>query len=64
MLKHFTDFAGIQQLLSDEEKMVCETINQFVMNRVKPTIAEYYAARGWDNGVAPETKLRELGIVG
>jgi aldehyde:ferredoxin oxidoreductase len=24
---------------------------------------EYYAARGWDDGVAPESKLRELGIL-
>ena len=23
---------------------------------------EYYAARGWDDGVVPEEKLRELGI--
>ncbi len=26
--------------------------------------AEYYAARGWDDGIAPESKLRELGILG
>ena len=25
--------------------------------------AEYYAARGWDDGVVPEAKLRELQIV-
>jgi aldehyde:ferredoxin oxidoreductase len=25
--------------------------------------AEYYAARGWDNGVVPESKLRELEIL-
>jgi aldehyde:ferredoxin oxidoreductase len=24
---------------------------------------EYYAARGWDNGVVPEAKLKELGIL-
>jgi aldehyde:ferredoxin oxidoreductase len=26
-------------------------------------LAEYYAARGWENGVVPESKLRELGII-
>ncbi|ABU57954.1 aldehyde ferredoxin oxidoreductase family protein [Roseiflexus castenholzii] len=26
-------------------------------------LAEYYAARGWENGVVPESKLRELGIL-
>ncbi|MHC4955390.1 MAG: aldehyde ferredoxin oxidoreductase family protein [Planctomycetota bacterium] len=25
-------------------------------------LAEYYAARGWDNGVVPESKLAELGV--
>jgi len=24
---------------------------------------EYYAARGWENGVVPEAKLRALGIL-
>jgi aldehyde:ferredoxin oxidoreductase len=26
-------------------------------------LAEYYAARGWEDGVVPEAKLRELGIL-
>ena len=26
-------------------------------------LSEYYAARGWEGGVVPEAKLRELGIV-
>ena len=26
-------------------------------------LAEYYAVRGWDNGVVPEQKLRELEII-
>ena len=25
-------------------------------------LAEYYAARGWENGVVPAAKLQELGI--
>ena len=26
-------------------------------------LAEYYAARGWENGVVPDAKLQELGVV-
>jgi aldehyde:ferredoxin oxidoreductase len=26
-------------------------------------LAEYYEARGWENGVVPEAKLKELGII-
>jgi aldehyde:ferredoxin oxidoreductase len=26
-------------------------------------LAEYYKARGWENGVVPEKKLHELGII-
>ena len=30
---------------------------------LKEMLDEYYKARGWENGVAPEAKLKELGIV-
>jgi aldehyde:ferredoxin oxidoreductase len=26
-------------------------------------LAEYYDARGWENGVVPESKLKELEII-
>jgi len=26
-------------------------------------LAEYYAARGWENGVVPQAKLKELEII-
>jgi aldehyde:ferredoxin oxidoreductase len=26
-------------------------------------LADYYAARGWENGVVPEAKLQELEVV-
>jgi aldehyde:ferredoxin oxidoreductase len=26
-------------------------------------LEEYYTARGWENGVVPESKLQELGVV-
>ena len=28
-----------------------------------PMLEEYYAARGWDKGIVPESKLRALGIL-
>ncbi|MCS6881951.1 MAG: aldehyde ferredoxin oxidoreductase C-terminal domain-containing protein, partial [Chloroflexaceae bacterium] len=30
---------------------------------LEPMLEEYYRARGWVNGVVPEAKLRELGIL-
>ncbi len=30
---------------------------------LEPMLEEYYAARGWVNGVVPDTKLKELGII-
>ncbi len=30
---------------------------------LEPMLEEYYAARGWDNGLVPDAKLRELGII-
>jgi glutaryl-CoA dehydrogenase len=59
MLKHFVDFAGIEELLSEEERMVCETINQFVMERVKPGIADYY-----EKGEFPLEFAKEMGELG
>jgi aldehyde:ferredoxin oxidoreductase len=32
------------------------------VSELAPMLEEYYAARGWDEGVVPESKLRELGI--
>jgi aldehyde:ferredoxin oxidoreductase len=33
------------------------------VSELAPMLAEYYAARGWEEGVVPEAKLRELGIL-
>ena len=32
------------------------------VSELGPMLEEYYAARGWENGVVPESKLKELGI--
>jgi aldehyde:ferredoxin oxidoreductase len=33
------------------------------VSELGPMLDEYYAARGWENGVVPEAKLRALGIL-
>jgi len=33
------------------------------VSELAPMLDEYYAARGWENGVVPEVKLRALGIL-
>jgi aldehyde:ferredoxin oxidoreductase len=33
------------------------------VSELAPMLDEYYAARGWENGVVPEAKLRDLGIL-
>jgi aldehyde:ferredoxin oxidoreductase len=33
------------------------------VSELSDMLVEYYAARGWENGVVPEAKLKELGIV-
>ncbi|MCB0114519.1 MAG: aldehyde ferredoxin oxidoreductase family protein [Caldilineaceae bacterium] len=50
--KRFTEEASTQK---GSEGHVCELDNM---------LEEYYASRGWENGVVPEGKLRELEIIG
>jgi aldehyde:ferredoxin oxidoreductase len=49
--KRFTEEASTQP---GSEGHVCE---------LDDMLAEYYAARGWENGVVPEGKLKELAIL-
>jgi aldehyde:ferredoxin oxidoreductase len=48
--KRYTDEPST---MGGSEGHVCE---------LEPMLAEYYAARGWDDGVVPDSKLSELGI--
>jgi len=58
-MNHFVDFANIESLLTEDEKMVCSTINEFVMERVKPVIADYY-----EKGEFPFEFIEEMGNLG
>jgi glutaryl-CoA dehydrogenase len=56
------DFFGISRLLSDEEKLVQETVRQFVNEKVRPIISDCY-----ENGRFPReliTPLAQLGVFG
>ena len=55
----FVDFAHIEPMLTDEEKMICQTVNDFVINRVKPVIADFY-----EKGEFPFEFIKEMGKMG
>ncbi|MCU0285913.1 MAG: acyl-CoA dehydrogenase family protein [Acidobacteria bacterium] len=59
MLNHFVDFASIEQLLTEEEKMIFQTVNEFVMEKVKPIIADYY-----EKGEFPHHLIKEIAGMG
>lgn len=54
-----TDFLGIDRLLSEEERLLRDTVRRFVDDRVLPDIADWY-----DQGVFPRHMATELGSLG
>lgn len=61
-MRNFPDFLNIEDLLTEEEKLVYDTVHQFVNKEVKPIIADYFE-RG-DFPVHLIKKLGELGFLG
>jgi glutaryl-CoA dehydrogenase len=56
------DFLDVDSLLSDEERLIRDTVRRFVGDRVLPDIAEWF-----ERGVFPRelaTELGELGLLG
>jgi glutaryl-CoA dehydrogenase len=57
------DFLGIDSLLSEEERLLRDTVRGFVDKEIKPNIADW-----WDEGVMPHDdlarKFGELGMLG
>lgn len=53
------DFFNIDDLLSDEEKMVRDTVRQWVDDRVLPVIDQHYL-----DGTFPSELIREMGEMG
>jgi glutaryl-CoA dehydrogenase len=53
------DFIAIETLLSDEERLIRDTVRSFVRNRVLPHIAEWF-----EHGRVPRELAPELGALG
>ncbi len=57
-----TDLYNIDRLLSEEERMVRDTVRQFVRERVIPIIGEHFEAGTFPRELIPE--IAELGLLG
>jgi glutaryl-CoA dehydrogenase len=53
------DFLAVDDLLSDEERMVRDTVRSFVADRILPGISTW-----WEDGVLPDGLAREMGALG
>ena len=56
------DFYDIDSLLTEEERMVRDSVRDWVSKRVLPVIAEHYLAGTFPDDLIPE--MAELGILG
>jgi len=56
------DFYDVDSLLSEEERMIRDTIRQWVEDRVMPIIGEAYIQRRFPREIIPE--MGELGMLG
>lgn len=57
-----TDLYNIDHLLSEEERMVRDTVQTFVQNRILPIISEHFEAGTFPQNLIPE--IAELGLLG
>ncbi|MEU4556974.1 acyl-CoA dehydrogenase family protein [Actinoplanes sp. NPDC023936] len=56
------DLIDVTGLLSDEERQIQDTVRQFVADRVRPHVAEWFEAGTFPRELAPE--LGKLGLLG
>ncbi|CAN5178943.1 acyl-CoA dehydrogenase family protein [soil metagenome] len=54
-----TDFLDLDSLLSDEEKLLRETVRKFTENRILPEVADW-----WEQGTFPHELSKEMGAMG
>src|SRR5215470_16127777 len=57
-----TDLFNIDHLLSEEERMVRDTVRKFVSERVMPIIGEHFEAGTFPRHLIPE--IARLGLLG
>jgi len=65
--RHYNNLAGFREGADTLPKRFLEEPSTLAgskghVSELGPMLEEYYAARGWENGVVPESKLKELGI--
>ena len=53
------DFLAVDSLLDDEERMVRDTVESFVADRILPDVAAW-----WEEGILPEGLAKEMGALG
>ena len=53
------DFLAVDSLLSDEERMLRDTVRKFVADRILPEVADW-----WDQGVFPREVAKEMATLG
>jgi alkylation response protein AidB-like acyl-CoA dehydrogenase len=58
----YPDFLNIDGLLTSEQKMVRQSVREFVQSEVEPKIADYYIREDFPTHVIP--KMGELGLYG
>ncbi|RLE15376.1 MAG: acyl-CoA dehydrogenase, partial [Actinobacteria bacterium] len=56
---HPVDFLEIDALLSGEERLLRDTVREFVTDKVKPYIAEWF-----EDATFPRERVREMGDLG
>ncbi len=56
------DFLGVDRLLTDEERMIRDTVRKFVGDRVMPGIEKWFEAGEFPHEIA--TEIGELGLLG
>jgi len=54
-----TDFLDIDSLLSDEEKLLRDTVRKFTEEQILPDVAEW-----WEQGTFPHELSKEMGAMG
>src|SRR5690348_12434289 len=57
-----TDLYNVDHLLSEEERMVRETVHRFVQDRVVPGISQHFEDGTFPRELIPE--IAELGLLG
>ena len=53
------DFLGVDRLLSDDERMLADTVRSFVEKEILPEVGEW-----WEHGVFPREMAAEMGSLG